>query len=162
MLSRRYWNRRISLNKLTWAERDLITARAKLNTLVEPLYPVLPLRLPHEMTLTPVSLAPTELEKLALEQRPELRASAVGVNKAEKTVELAEETESFLTLCWGYNTRSHRTKAKSICTHPMLTLTIPFSPWTKGKHDYEVEQALAERQGARSNLEGMEMRRCLQ
>ena len=35
---------------------------------------------------------------------------------------------------------------------PMVTLTIPFSPWTKGKHDYEIEEALAERQAARANL----------
>ena len=35
---------------------------------------------------------------------------------------------------------------------PMVTLSIPFSPWTKGKHDYEVEEALAERQAARANL----------
>ena len=32
---------------------------------------------------------------------------------------------------------------------PMVTLSIPFSPWTKGKHDYEVEEALAERQAGR-------------
>ena len=38
---------------------------------------------------------------------------------------------------------------------PMVTLTIPFSPWTKGKHDYEVEEALAERQAARANLAAM-------
>jgi outer membrane protein TolC len=38
---------------------------------------------------------------------------------------------------------------------PMLTLTIPFSPWTKGRHDYEVEEALADRQMAKSNLDAM-------
>lgn len=38
---------------------------------------------------------------------------------------------------------------------PMLTLTIPFSPWTKGKHDYEIQQAVAEHRMAQSNLEGM-------
>jgi outer membrane protein TolC len=37
----------------------------------------------------------------------------------------------------------------------MVTLTIPFSPWTKGKHDYEVEEALAERHAARANLAAM-------
>jgi outer membrane protein TolC len=38
---------------------------------------------------------------------------------------------------------------------PMVSLTIPFSPWTKGKHDYAVEEALAERQAARANLAAM-------
>ena len=32
----------------------------------------------------------------------------------------------------------------------MVSLTIPFSPWTKGKHDYEVEEAMAERQATKS------------
>ena len=37
----------------------------------------------------------------------------------------------------------------------MVTMTIPFSPWTKGKHDYEIEEAVAERQMAKSNLDAM-------
>jgi len=37
----------------------------------------------------------------------------------------------------------------------MVTLSIPFSPWTKGKHDYEVQEALAERQAAKANLAAM-------
>jgi outer membrane protein TolC len=39
--------------------------------------------------------------------------------------------------------------------NPMVSLTIPFSPWTKGKHDLEVEEALAERQAAKSQLDAM-------
>ena len=39
---------------------------------------------------------------------------------------------------------------------PMVTLTIPFSPWTKGKHDYEIEEALAERQAAKGESPGRE------
>jgi hypothetical protein len=31
----------------------------------------------------------------------------------------------------------------------MVSLTIPFSPWTKGKHDSELEEAIAEKQAAR-------------
>ena len=38
---------------------------------------------------------------------------------------------------------------------PMVTLTIPFSPWTKGRHDYEIEEAVAERQMAKANLTAM-------
>ncbi len=38
---------------------------------------------------------------------------------------------------------------------PMVTLTIPFSPWTKGRHDYEIEEALAERRMAKSSLDAM-------
>ena len=37
----------------------------------------------------------------------------------------------------------------------MVALTIPFSPWTKGRHDYEIEEAIAERQMAKANLDAM-------
>lgn len=142
------------LNKLTWAEKDLITARAKLNTLLNR-SPNSPVASPNEMTLTPVSLEPSELEKLALEQRPELRASAVGINKAEKTVELAERNRKFPDFMVGLEYWVAPDQSQKHMYSPMLTLTIPFSPWTKGKHDYEIQQAVAERRMAQSNLEGM-------
>src|SRR5258706_5943239 len=37
----------------------------------------------------------------------------------------------------------------------MISLSLPFSPWTKGKHDYEVEEAFAEREAAKSELDAM-------
>ena len=38
---------------------------------------------------------------------------------------------------------------------PMISLTIPFSPWTIGKHTYEVEEAMAERQATKSQHDAM-------
>ena len=38
---------------------------------------------------------------------------------------------------------------------PMVTLSIPFSPWTKGKYDHQIEEALAENQAAKSKHDAM-------
>src|SRR5438128_700908 len=75
------------LNKLTWAEKDLVTSQAKLNTLLNR-PPTAPLGQPRELPLTPFSLVFSELEKLALDQRPELRALESNINKSEKAIEL--------------------------------------------------------------------------
>ncbi len=69
------------LNKLNWAEKELITSQAKLNTLLNR-SPTVSLGQPRELTLTPFSLQFSELEKLALEQRPELRALEAGVSRS--------------------------------------------------------------------------------
>ncbi|TAJ76148.1 TolC family protein [bacterium] len=142
------------LNKLTWAEKDLVSSQAKLNTLLNR-PPNSPLAPPRELDLTAVSSEPSELEKTALEQRPELRASEVGIRKAEKTVELAEKNRKFPDFMVGLEYWVAPDQSQKHMYSPMITLTIPFSPWTKGKHDYEIEQALAERQMAQSNLQAM-------
>ncbi|MGH7772445.1 MAG: TolC family protein [Candidatus Binatia bacterium] len=142
------------LNKLTWAEKDLVTSQAKLNTLLS-LPPTAPIRQPRELTLTPFSLKHSDLEKLTLEQRPELRALESSINRSEKAIELAKRNRSFPDFMVGLEywvAPDHRPRHMYT---PMLTLTIPFSPWTKGKHDYEIEEALAERRMAQSNLDAM-------
>ena len=58
------------LNKLTWAEKELTTSQAKLNTLLSR-PPSSPLGQPGEPALAPVDLQSSNLEKLAVEQRPE-------------------------------------------------------------------------------------------
>jgi len=37
----------------------------------------------------------------------------------------------------------------------MVNITIPFSPWTAGRRNYEVEESLAEIRAAKSNREAM-------
>src|SRR5437870_3479842 len=90
-----------ALNKLNWAERDRITSQAKLNTLLSR-SPSSPLGQLSELKLTPLSLQFSDLEKLVLEQRPELRALESGINKSEKSLELARKNQkvqvNFMTL----------------------------------------------------------------
>ncbi len=142
------------LNKLTWAEKDLTTSQAKLNTLLSR-SPNSPVGQLSELTLTPLSLQFPDLEKLALEQRPELRALESVINKSEKSLELARKNQKFPDFMLGLEYWVAPDQNPKNMYTPMVTMTIPFSPWTKGRHDYEIEEAVAERQMAKSNLDAM-------
>jgi outer membrane protein, heavy metal efflux system len=142
------------LNKLTWAEKDLFTSRAKLNTLMSRPPDVL-LAEPREPAITPVSLPSSDLEKIAVNQRPELRSLRSSIVRSDKAVELAERNRKYPDFMVGLQYWFAPDQATRHMYAPMLTLSIPFSPWTKGKHDYEIEEALAERQLARANLATM-------
>jgi hypothetical protein len=37
----------------------------------------------------------------------------------------------------------------------MVNITIPFSPWTIGRHNYEIEETLAENRAAKANRDTM-------
>src|SRR4249920_1300387 len=139
------------LNKLTWAEKELTTSQAKLNTLLSR-PPSSPLGQPGEPALAPVDLQFSNLEKLAVEQRPELRALESNINKSERAVELADRNRKYPDFMVGLQYWFAPDQSPKHMYAPMVTLTIPFSPWTKGKHEYEIEEALAERQAARANL----------
>jgi outer membrane protein, heavy metal efflux system len=142
------------LNKLTSAEKELTTSQAKLNTLLSR-PPSSPLDQPREPALAPVDLQFSKLEKLAIEQRPEVRALESSINKSERAVELAERNRKYPDFMVGLQYWYAPEQSPKNMYAPMVTLTIPFSPWTKGKHDYAVEEALAERQAARANLAAM-------
>ena len=143
-----------ALNKLNWAERDRITSQAKLNTLLSR-SPSSPLGQLSELKLTPLALQFAELEKLVLEQRPELRALESSINKSEKSLELAKRNQKFPDFMLGLQYWVAPDQSPKHMYTPMVALTIPFSPWTKGRHDYEIEEALAERQMAKANLAAM-------
>lgn len=143
-----------ALNKLNWAERDRITSQAKLNTLLSR-SPSSPLGQLSELKVTPLSLQFSDLEKLVLEQRPELRALESGINKSEKSLELARKNQKFPDFMLGLQYWVAPDQSPKHMYTPMVALTIPFSPWTKGRHDYEIEEAVAERQMAKANLAAM-------
>src|SRR5688572_12577946 len=131
------------LNKLTWAEKDLTSAQAKLNLLVSrPPYSFLsPPKEPAEIR---VNLQFTELEKLAAAQRPELKGLESLINRSEKAVALAEKNRRYPDFMVGLQYWVAPDQSPRHMYTPMLTLSIPFSPWTKGKYDYQIEEALAE------------------
>jgi len=142
------------LNKLTGMEKELITTRARLNVLLNR-PPATPLEPPQNLPLTDLSFALTELEKIALEQRPQLRAMEASITRSEKTIDLARRNQKFPDFMVGLEYWVAPDQSPRHMYSPMLTLTIPFSPWTKGKHDYEVEEALAEREVMKSSLDAM-------
>ncbi len=142
------------LNKLTWAEKDLLISQAKLNTLLNR-RPDSPFGFPRELDVRLVGTQFALLEKVAIERRPELRALELSISRSETAVRLAERNRKYPDFMVGLQYWIAPDQNPRHMYAPMLTLTIPFSPWTKGKHDYEIEEALAERQVAKANLTAM-------
>jgi cobalt-zinc-cadmium efflux system outer membrane protein len=142
------------LNKLIWAEKELTTSQAKLNTLLSR-SPGSLLGQPVEPAAAPFDLRAADLEKLAIEQRPEVRALESSIGKSEKAIELAERNRKYPDFMVGLQYWFAPDQSPKHMYAPMVTLTLPFSPWTKGRHDYEIEEALAERQAAKATLLAM-------
>jgi cobalt-zinc-cadmium efflux system outer membrane protein len=142
------------LNKLNSAERDLGTVKARLNTLLGR-HPVTALGLAEEPRLVSMTVEAEELEKRALEWKPELRASEQDVRKSDKAIELARRNQKYPDFMLGLQYWLAPDQRPKHMYTPMVSLTIPFSPWTKGKHDYAVEEALAEHQVAKSQHDAM-------
>ena len=137
------------LNRLNIAERELETTKAKLNTLLNR-RPDAQLGLPAEITLIPLRLSFPDLERLALENNPEVEGTEQNLKRSEKVIELAQRNQKYPDFMLGLQYWvAPDQKQKNMYT-PMVSMTIPFSPWTKGRHDYEVEEAIAERQATKS------------
>src|SRR5262249_1407284 len=142
------------LNKLTWAEKDRVTAQARLNTLLSR-PPSSPVGETNELKPTPMFLQFADLENLVRKQRPELRVLESGISKSEQSLELAKKNQKCPDFMLGLQYWVAPEQSPKHMYSPMVTLTIPFSPWTKGKHDYEIEEAMAEHRVAKANLDAM-------
>jgi len=142
------------LNKLTSAEKDRITSQARLNTLLNRAITD-PIGQPAEAVLTPLAFQYGDLEKLATEQRPELRALQANIRKSEKAIDLAQRNAKYPDFMVGLQYWVAPDQDTKHMYTPMVSLTIPFSPWTRGRHDYEIQEALAEKQMAQSSLAAM-------
>ena len=142
------------LNKLVSAEKDWITTHAKLNILMNRSI-TSPIGQTAEPALNLLELQYADLEKLAIEQRPELRALEATINKSEKAVQLAERNRKYPDFMVGLQYWVAPDQDTKHMYTPMVSLTIPFSPWTRGRHDYEIQEALAEKQMAQSSLAAM-------
>src|SRR5687768_5550165 len=137
------------LNRLNMAERELETTQARLNTLLNR-RPGAQLGPPPELSLVPLLLSFDDLERLAIENNPELLGMEQNVRRSEKVIELAQRNQKYPDFMLGLQYWVAPDQKQKHMYTPMVSLTIPFSPWTKGKHEYEVEEALAERQAAKS------------
>jgi len=142
------------LNRLNMAERELETTKARLNTLLNR-HPDAQLGFSAELTLAPLRLSFTDLERLTLDNNPELEGMEQNVRRSEKVIELAQRNQKYPDFMLGLQYWVAPDQKQKHMYTPMVSLTIPFSPWTKGKHDYEVEEAMAERQATKSQHDAM-------
>ncbi len=143
------------MNQLIVAEEESNAAVVKLNIVMyRP--PRTPVQVPADLTLPDVASTPSGLDELALANRPELQGAEREIERAERMYELADKNRKFpdFMLGWDYMRMPTEMKQKDRYA-AMVNITIPFSPWTIGRRNYEVEETLAEIRAARSNQAAM-------
>lgn len=142
------------LNQLIVAEEESNAATVKLNTtMYRP--PRTPIQLPADLTLPDSALTVSGLDELALSNRPELRGAEREIERAERMYELAERNRKFPDFMVGWDYMRMPMEMKKDRYAAMVNITIPFSPWTIGKRNYEVEETLAEIRAAKANRDAM-------
>src|SRR5207237_10086283 len=107
------------------------------------------------LSLVRLLLSFDDLERLAIENNPELQGMEQNVRRSEKVIELAQRNQKYPDFMLGLQYWIAPDQKQKHMYTPMVSLTIPFSPWTKGKHDYEDEEAMPERQPTKSQHEAM-------
>jgi len=143
------------MNQLIIAEEESNAAQVKFNTaMFRP--PRTPVQVPADLTLPEVASTPSGLDELALANRPELKGAEEEIQRSERMYELADKNRKFpdFMLGWDYMRMPTDMKQKDRYA-AMVNITIPFSPWTVGRRNYEVEETLAEIRAARSSRDAM-------
>jgi outer membrane protein TolC len=142
------------MNQLIATEQEAEAAAVKLNTAM-----VRPARTPINIAADPPLPDKTPdvsgLDELALANRPELRGMEREIERAERMYELADRNRKFPDFMVGWDYMRMPTDMKKDRYGAMVNITIPFSPWTIGRRNYEIEESLAEIRTAKSNREAM-------
>lgn len=142
------------LNQLIVAEEDSNAATVKLNTsMYRP--PRTPIQVPADLTLPDITSTASGLDELALANRPELRGAEEEIARSERMYELADRNRKFPDFMVGWDYMRMPTEMKKDRYGAMVNISIPFSPWTIGRRNYEVEETLAEIRAAKSNRDAV-------
>jgi outer membrane protein, heavy metal efflux system len=142
------------MNQLIVAESEAKLAEVKLNSLMSR-PPQTPVQLPADLPLPPTPPAVSGLNDLALANRPDLRGAAQEIERNEKLYELAERNRKYPDFMIGWDYWRMPTEMKKDRYAAMVNITIPFSPWTIGKRNYEVEESLAEIRAAKASRDAI-------
>jgi outer membrane protein TolC len=140
------------MNQLIFAEEERRSSEVRLNALLNR-SPQIPIEVPGELAVPDPNLTHSNLEQIALVHRPEVKRAEQGIERANRIYDLAESNRKFpdFMLGWDYSwTPTEMTKNRY---QAMVNITIPFSPWTIGRRNYEVEEALAENRAAKAELD---------
>lgn len=129
-------------------------AEAQLNTLLDrgPEAPIGPLAEPRERVLLP---AAADLQRLALEQQPELRTAALGVERAAAALAVANrDYKPDFSVGGGYMLLPRDTDAWTVS----VVITWPSAPWARGRLDAKKAEATADGEAARARQRTVENR----
>ena len=141
------------MNQLVVAEQERKAAEVRLNVAMNR-FPQAPIEVP-DLSAPNMTLSPSALEESAMANRPELKGAEQDIERTTKMYELAERNRKFpdFMVGWDYwRMPEEMTKNRYAA---MVNITIPFSPWTIGRRNYEVEEALAEISAAKANREAI-------
>jgi outer membrane protein TolC len=142
------------MNQLIVAEQESSTAEVKLNSaMYRP--PRTPIQVPADLTLPDVASTSSGLDELALVTRPELKGAEEEIARSERMYELADKNRKFPDFMLGWDYMRMPMEMTKDRYAAMVNISIPFSPWTIGRRNYEVEESLAEIRAAKSNRDAM-------
>ena len=142
------------MNQLIVAEADGNAAEVKLNTaMYRP--PRTPIQVPADLTLPNGGLSLAGVDETALANRPELKGAEEEIVRSERVYELADRNRKYPDFMVGWDYMRMPTEMTKDRYGAMFTITIPFSPWTVGRRNYEVEESLAEIRAAKANRDAM-------
>ncbi len=142
------------MNQLIVAEADSSAATVNLNTaMYRP--PRTPIQIPADLTLPDVTASTSSLDELALANRPKLRGAEEEITRDERMYELADRNRKYPDFMVGWDYMRMPTEMNKDRYGAMVNITIPFSPWTIGRRNYEVEESLAEIRAAKSNRDAI-------
>ena len=142
------------MNQLINVEAESSAAQAKLNSaMYRP--PRSAVQLPADLAAPSADLSLPAIEDLALTNRPQLKGAEEEIVRSERMYELAERNRKFPDFMVGWDYMRMPTDMRKDRYGAMVNITIPFSPWTIGRRNYEVEESLAEIRAAKANRDAM-------
>lgn len=142
-------------NQLIVAQAERSTNEIRVNSLMTRA-PQTPIMIPTDLSVLEINLTVAGLVDLALANRPELKGAQDDIERTERMYELADRNRKFpdFMVGWDYWRMPTDEMAKNRYGG-MVNITIPFSPWTIGKRNYEIEETLAENRAAKANREAV-------
>jgi outer membrane protein, heavy metal efflux system len=143
------------MNQLIVAEADRSTNEVRVNVLMNR-SPQTPIEVSADLAVNDLPLGPASLEEMALANRSELRGAQEDIERTKRMYELADRNRKYpdFMVGWDYWRMPTDDIAKDRYAG-MINFTIPFSPWTIGRRDYEVEETLAENRAAKANRDAI-------
>lgn len=142
------------MNQLIIAEGDGSIAEVKLNTAMYRA-PRSPVQIPPDLIPPASASSLSGIDELALAHRPELKGAEEEIGRSERIHELAERNRKFPDFMVGWDYMRMPTEMKKDRYAAMVNITIPFSPWTIGRREHEIDEALAEIRAAKANRDAM-------
>lgn len=142
------------MNQLIGVEAEGSAAQAKLNSAMYR-SPRSPVQLPADLATPSVDLNFPGLDTLALANRPQLKSAEAEIVRGERIYELADRNRKFPDFMVGWDYMRMPMEMKKDRYGAMVNITIPFSPWTIGRRNHEVDESLAEIRAAKANRDAM-------